>query len=131
MAATVFVASQVTVTPTTGGTTEKSLSFTSSVAPAEIVSGQAVVGNTAFTLDLGDIAAGKGYILWLYAITGNFYFKLGVTSGTPLLTDAQLYVREGEAYPVPVNPNATAMPGVRGISDSATGKLEYLLVGGA
>jgi len=88
-----------------------------------------VVGNTAFNLDLGDIAAGKGYILWLYAITGNFYFKLGATSGTPVATDSHLYLPEGEAYPIPINPNATAMSGVRGVSDSANGKLEYVLVG--
>lgn len=129
MAATAKVATKLTITPTTGNETEVSLSFTAGTPPAEILKNQAVVADSAFTLDLGNIAAGSGYILWLYAITGNFYFKLGATSGDPANTDSHLYIAEGEAYPVPINPNATAMPGIRGISDSSSGKLEYLLVG--
>jgi len=129
MSATVTLATKIKITPTIGSETEVSKSFTSDTVPVEVVKGQPVVGNTAFNLDLGDIAAGKGYILWLYAITGNFYFKLGATSGTPAAIDSHLYLPEGEAYPIPINPNATAMSGVRGVSDSANGKLEYVLVG--
>ncbi len=130
MAATAVIATKIIVTPTTGRATEVGLSFTSATAPAEPVFGQPVLADTAFTLDLGDVAAGSGYILWLYAITGNFYFILGATTGTPDEDNSHLYIPEGEGYPIPLNPDASMMTGVRGISDSATGKLEYLLVGG-
>ena len=130
MAATAVIATKITVTPTTGSETEVSLSFTSGTAPAEAVKGQPVVSNTAFTLDLGDIAAGSGYILWLRAIAGNFYFILGATSGTPDADNSHLYIPEGEAYPIPINPDASMMTGIRGISDEeTTGKLEYVLIG--
>jgi hypothetical protein len=131
MAATAECAFKITITPTTGSVTEEALSFTSNTAPAEVVKGQPVVSNTAFTLDLGDIAAGSGYILWLHAIAGNFYFILGTTSGTPAAANSHLYIPEGQAYPIPINPNATIMTGIRGISDEeTTGKLGYVLVGG-
>jgi hypothetical protein len=131
MAATATIAIKMTVTPTTGNVTEVSRSFTSATAPAEVLWNQAVVGSDAFTLDLGDVAAGAGYLLWLRPIVGNFYFKLnGGASDTPILTDSHLYIKEGEAYVIPINPNATAMARIRGISDTATtGKIEYLLIG--
>jgi hypothetical protein len=130
MAATAVVAVKLTVTPTTGTPTEGALSFTSSVAPYEVSPQRAVVANSAFNIDFGHIAAGSGYLLWVYAITGNFYFKFNSASGDPVLTDSHLYVREGEAYPIPINPNSTAFAnGIRGISDSATGEIEYFIVG--
>ena len=104
-------------------------SFVSGTTPVETVNSRAAVADSAFTLDLGDIAAGAGFILWLRAITGNFYFKLGATSGDPVLTDSHLYIPEGEAYAIPINPNSEAIPGVRGISDSEDGVLEYILIG--
>jgi hypothetical protein len=104
-------------------------SFVSGTTPAETVNSRASVADSAFTLDLGDIAAGSGFLLYLRAITGNFYFKLGETSGTPAAADSHLYIPEGEAYVIPITPNATSMPGVRGISDSSSGELEYMLIG--
>lgn len=103
--------------------------FTLGTTPVEIVRGTPVVGNIAFDLDLGDIAVGSGYFLYLEAITGNFYFILGATSGTPDEDNSHLYIPEGEGYPIPINPDASMMTGIRGISDSATGKLRYILVG--
>ena len=97
--------------------------------PVEVVKGSPVTGTTATTIDLGDIAAGSGYLLYLEAITGNFYIKLGSTSGDPVLTDSHLYLKEGQGYPVPINPNSTAMPGIRYIGDNASSQLFYLLVG--
>lgn len=130
MAATAECAFKLKIVPTTGSETEVSLSFTSGTAPAEVVKGQPVVSNTAFTLNLGDIAAGSGYILWLRAIVGNFYFILGATTGDPDADNSHLYIPEGEAYPIPINPDASMMTGIRGISDEATtGKLGYVLVG--
>ena len=63
--------------------------FTSGTTPTEIVRGKPVIGNTAATLNLGDIAAGSGYILYLEAIIGNLYVKLGVTTGTPAAADSR------------------------------------------
>jgi predicted membrane-bound dolichyl-phosphate-mannose-protein mannosyltransferase len=129
MANTLELATKITITPTAGSATEESLSFTSTVPPVDIVKNQVVVGTTSFSIDFGNIAAGSGFVIWLYAIVGNFYFKLNSASGDPILTDSHLYIREGEAFPVPINPNVTALAnGIRGKSDSATGKLEYLLV---
>lgn len=130
MAATAEIAAKLTVTPTTGTATEGTLSFTSATAPAEVSPNRGVVGTTAFDIDFGHIAAGSGYLLWVYAIVGNFYFKFNSASGDPVLTDSHLYVPEGEAYPIPINPNSTAFAnGIRGISDSATGEIEYFVVG--
>ena len=98
--------------------------------PVEVVKGSPVTGTTGTTLDLGDIAAGSGYFLYLEAITGNFYVKLGATTGDPVATDSHLYIKEGQGYPVPINPNSTAMSGIRFISDDASGQLLYMLVGG-
>jgi hypothetical protein len=105
--------------------------FTSTIVPTEIAGGISTVGTTAGSLDFGDIAAGKAVLLWFRALTGNFYIKLGVTTGTPILTDAHLYVLEGESYPIPINPNATAMPGIRYVGDSASAAFEYRLLGKA
>ena len=98
--------------------------------PVEVVKGSPVTGTAATTIDLGDIAAGSGYLLYLEAITGNFYVKLGSTSGDPVLTDSHLYILEGEGYPIPINPNATAISGIRVIGDDASSQLLYMLVGG-
>lgn len=103
--------------------------FTSTSTPAELAGGVSSVGVTAGSLDFGDIAVGSAVMLWFRALTGNFYLKLGVTTGTPILTDAHLYIKEGESYPIPLNPNSTAMSGIRYVSDSASGKMEYRLVG--
>ena len=97
--------------------------------PVEVVKGSPVTGTTGTTIDLGDIAAGSGYLLYLEAITGNFYVKLGATSGDPISTDSHLYILEGEGYNIPINPNATAMAGVRFIGDDASSQLLYLLIG--
>lgn len=103
--------------------------FTSGTTPAETARGKPILGNTAATLDLGDIAAGSGYLLYIGAITGNVYVKLGATSGTPGATDSHLYIPEGEYYIVPLNPNATAIAGIRVVTDDASGQIEYLLIG--
>ncbi len=130
MAATATVAFKVIVTPTTGRTKEFGLSFTSGTAPAETTPMEASVGNTAFDIDFGHIAAGSAYIFCVYAVTGNFYFKFNSASGDPASTDSHIYIPEGEGYPIPINPNSTAFAnGIRGISDSASGKLEYMLIG--
>jgi len=99
-------------------------------APVGVAKGSPVLGTTGTTLDFGHIAAGSGYLLWLEALVGNFYVKLGSTEGDPVLTDSHLYILEGQGYSIPINPNSTAMPGVRVIGDSATAKLLYVLVGG-
>lgn len=103
--------------------------FTHGTTPAEIVKGCPVTGTTATSLDLGDIAAGSGFCLYLEPLVGNFYVKLGVTTGTPLSTDSHLYVKTGQGYVIPINPNATAIPGIRFVGDSATAQLLYCLVG--
>ena len=103
--------------------------FTSATTPAEVVKGSPVTGTTVTTLDLGDITAGSGFSLYLEALVGNFYIKLGATTGTPSATDSHLYLLQGEHTVLPITPNATAMPGVRFVGSSATAKLLYLLVG--
>ena len=103
--------------------------FTHGTAPAEIVKGCPVTGTTAASLDLGDIAVGSGFCLYMEALVGNFYVKLGATTGTPLSTDSHLYAKTGQGYVIPINPNATAMPGIRFVGDSATAQLLYCLVG--
>ena len=105
--------------------------FTATNVPVEVVKGCPITGTTGTSIDLGDIAAGKGFSLYLEAITGNFYIKLGVTTGDPVLTDSQIYLLEGEHCVIPINPNATAMPGVRFIGDDASSQLLYVLVGKA
>mgnify|MGYP001605672117 CR=1 FL=1 len=88
-----------------------------------------ILGTTAASLDLGNIAAGSGFFLYMEAMVGNFYVKLGATTGDPVATDSHLYIRAGEGYSIPINPNATAMAGIRVIGDSATSVLRYFLVG--
>jgi len=129
MAAEVTVTQIVEVTALAGGDEGRIIKFTHSLTPAETVQGKPIIANTAVTLDLGDIAAGSGFLLYLEALVGNVYVLLGATAGTPLLTTAELYIRQGTGYIIPINPNATAMPGIRLISDSATGQVKYILVG--
>lgn len=129
MAAEATITSGVEVTALAGGDEGRLIKFTSGTTPAETVQGKPIIANTAVTLDLGDIAAGSGYLLYLEALVGNVYVLLGATSGTPLSTTADLYIPEGEGYPIPINPNATAMPGIRLISDDASGQVKYILVG--
>jgi len=129
MAATVEVTQRIEVKDLVGGDEYANHLFTSGTTPAETVQGKPIIANSAVTLDLGDIAAGSGFSLYIEALVGNLYILLGATSGTPLSTTAQLYIAEGEGYTIPINPNATAMPGVRVISDSATGQIKYFLVG--
>ena len=129
MAAELKIVQRMEVTGLAGGDEDVVHLFTSGSTPAETVKGKPIIGNTAVTLDLGDIAAGSGFSLYIEALVGNLYILLGATSGTPLSTTAQLYIAEGEGYVIPINPNATAMTGVRVISDSATGQIKYFLVG--
>lgn len=103
--------------------------FTSASTPAEVVKGTPITGTTATTLDLGDIAAGSGFSLYLEALTGNFYIKLGATTGIPLSTDSHLYIPEGEHTVLSINPDSTAMPGIRFVGDDASSQLLYVLVG--
>ncbi len=129
MAAELKIVSRIEVTGLVGGEEHANHLHTSATTPAETVQGKPIIGNSAVTLDLGDIAAGSGYSLYIEALVGNLYILLGTTSGTPISTTAHLYIAEGEGYPIPINPNATAMPGIRIISDSATGQIKYFLVG--
>jgi len=101
------------------------------VTPTEALEQCPVLGTASATLDLGDIAAGKGFFIYMEAVGGNFYVKLGATTGDPVLTDSHLYIKSGEGYCVPINPNATAMPGIRVKGDDAAAVLRYFLVGGA
>ena len=103
--------------------------FTAGDAPVEVVKHSPITGTTGTTIDLGAIAAGSAISIYMEAITGNFYIKLNSTAGDPVLTDSHIYLLEGQHCIIPLNPNATAMAGIRYISDSATGKLLYLLVG--
>ena len=135
MAATIELATQMTYTPAVGDVVVSALSFTAA-APTESVKSQFAADTTTyatgFTLDLGNIAVGSGYILWLHPIVGDFYFILGTTTGTPSATNSHLHIKEGEAYAIPINPNATMMLGVRGIAagtNASTARLEYHLIG--
>ncbi len=129
MAAELKIVSRIEVTGLAGGEEHRDHLQISGTTPTETVQGKPIIANTAVTLNLGDIAAGSGYALYIEALVGNCYVLLGATSGTPTLTTAELYIPEGEGYVIPINPNATAMPGVRIISDSATGQIKYFLVG--
>lgn len=129
MAAEVNILQGIELTGLGGGEDRRFNRFTSGTTPAEIVTGTPVIGNTAATLDLGDIAAGSGFLLYIEAITGNLYVKLGATSGTPAAADSHLYIPEGEGYTIPITPNATSISGIRIVSDSATGKIKYMLLG--
>jgi hypothetical protein len=129
VAAECKVTQRIEVTDLAGGDEHANTLFTSGTTPAETVRGKPIIADSAVTLDLGDIAAGSGFALYIEALVGNLYILLGATSGTPLSTTAELYIPEGEGYVIPINPNATAMPGIRVISDSATGQIKYFLVG--
>jgi len=129
MAAEVSITQVIEVNSLTGGDEHIVHKFTHTTVPTELVSGRPIIANTAVTLDLGDIAAGAGFLLYVEALVGNVYVLLNATAGTPILTTAELYILEGEGYTIPINPNATAMAGVRLISDSATGQIKYMLIG--
>ena len=129
MAAEVSITQIMEVTALAGGDEFINHKFTSGTTPTETVQGKPIIANTAVTLDLGDIAAGAGYLLYVEALVGNVYVLLNATAGTPLLTTAELYIKQGDGFIIPINPNATAMAGVRLISDSATGQIKYFLVG--
>lgn len=129
MAAEVTIGQSIEITALAGGDESRVIKFTSGTTPAETVQGKPIISNSAVTLDLGDIAAGSGYLLYLEALVGNVYVKLGATSGTPVNTDSHLYILEGEGYTIPINPNATAVAGIQLVSDSATGQVKYILIG--
>jgi len=127
--AQVDISQTIEILDLAGGDEHRIHKFTSSTTPAETVQGKPVISNSAVTLDLGDVAAGKGFLLYIEALVGNLYVKLGVTEGTPVSTDSHLYIPEGEGYTIPINPNATAMAGVRIISDDSDGQIKYIIVG--
>jgi len=129
MAAELTISNWIEITGLAGGEENRITKFTSDTTPAETVQGTPIIADSAVTLDLGNIAAGSGYCLYLEALTGNLYVKLGATTGTPTATDSHLYIQEGEGYPIPINPNATAMPGIRIVSDDSDGQIKYILVG--
>jgi len=103
--------------------------FTSVTVPANTTGDIVTCGLTAGSLNFGNVTAGDAVLLWFRALIGNFYLKLGATTGTPLSTDSHLYVLEGESYPIPLNPNATAIAGIRYVGDDASATFEYKLVG--
>ena len=130
MSAEVTITQTIEVMGLAGGDEFVNHLFTSGTAPVETVTGRPVVSNAAVTLDLGDIAAGSGYLLYVEALVGNVYILLGATAGIPENTTSELYIPAGEGYIIPINPNSTAIPGVRLISDQATtGKFKYMLIG--
>jgi len=129
MAAEASVTQIIEVTGLSGGDENRAHKFASALTPAETVQGKPIIANSAVTLDLGDVAAGKGFLLYVEALAGNVYVKLGATTGTPTSTDSHLYIPEGEGYIIPINPNATAMPGIRLISDGSDGQIKYFLIG--
>jgi len=129
MAAELTINSLFQVSGLYSGKEIKPARFTSATTPAELVKGCPVTGTTETSLDLGDVAAGSGFSLYLEALTGNFYIKLGATTGIPIATDSHLYLEEGGHVALPINPNATAMPGIRFVGDDASSQLLYILVG--
>ena len=129
MAAECELSTTVEITGLAGGDECRVHKFTTDDTPAETVQGKPIIGNSAVSLDLGDIAAGSGFCLYIEALVGNLYITLGSTDATPSNTTSQLYIPEGEGYPIPINPNATAMPGVRILSDDASGQIKYILIG--
>lgn len=129
MAAELDISQIIEVTGLGGGDESNIIKFTSDTAPAETVSGKPIIADSAVTLDLGDIAAGSGFCLYLEALVGNLYVTLSSTSATPAANASHLYIPEGEGYVIPINPNATAMPGIRILSDDASGRISYKLIG--
>lgn len=129
MAAELNISSVLEITGLYTGNESLISKYTAGTAPNEITKQSPVTGTTATLLDLGSIAVGAAFSLYLEALVGNFYIKLGSASGTPLLTDSQIYLLLGQHTVIPINPNAVAMPGIMYVGDSATAKLLYLLVG--
>ena len=129
MAAELKITSTLEITGLYTGNESLTKTFTAGDAPAEVVKHCPITGTVGTSVDLGAIAAGAGISIYMEAITGNFYIKLGATAGDPVATDSHVYLLAGQHCIIPLNPNATAMAGIRYISDSATGKLLYLLVG--
>jgi len=129
MAAEAVVTVTLEVNSLTGGDEWVTHKFTSDTTPAETLLQKPIIANTSVTLDLGNIAAGSGYLLYLESLVGNTYVLLNATTGDPTSTTAELYIKEGEGFVLPLNPNATAMAGIRLLSDSATGQVKYFLVG--
>jgi len=103
--------------------------YTTENTPNEITKQSPVTGTTATLLEMGSIAAGSAFSLYLEALIGNFYIKLNSTAGTPLSTDSQIYLLEGQHTVIPINPDATAMAGVMYVGDEAGAQLLYVLVG--
>lgn len=178
MAATLDIYQMLEIIGLGGGNESKATKFTKGVTPAEIVSGRPIIGNTAYILDLGDIAIGSGFCLYLESIVGSLYVTLGLSTwadatnyvvgnivtysdteyvcivahlseasgGTheepdtntidwiasttnPAANLSHLYISEGEGYIIPINYNATAMPGIRILSNNANGQISYKLIG--
>lgn len=178
MAATLDIFQMLEIIGLSGGNESKAIKFTKGQTPAEITSGRPIIGETAYNLDLGDIAAGKGFCLYLEALVGSLYVTLGITDwatatdyivgslvvygGTnyvcivahtsdvtgapfeapdtnttdwvasatsPAANSSHLYISEGEGYIIPLNFNATAMPGIRILSNNASGQISYKLIG--
>ena len=130
MAAEVTISQALEITSLAGGDEFVNHKFTSGTTPVETVQGKPIIADSAVTLDFGDIAAGSGYLLYVEALVGNVYILFnGAADATPILTTAELYIKAGEGYILPINPNATAMARIRLISDSATGQIKYFLVG--
>lgn len=129
MAAIVDISQTIEIRDLAGGDEWRIHKFTSASTPAETIQGKPIIANSAVTLDLGDIAAGSGFLLYIEALVGNLYVLLGATDGTPGAANSELYIPEGEGYVIPINPNATAMPGIRLLSDDASGQIKYILVG--
>ena len=129
MAAEVTITQALEITSLVGGDEFVNHKFVSGTTPVETVQGKPIIGTTETNLDLGNIAAGSGYILYLEALVGNIYVLLNATTGTPAAANADLYIKVGEGFIIPINPNASAMTGVRILSDSATGQIKYFLIG--
>jgi hypothetical protein len=131
MAATLDIYQMLEVIGLSGGNESKAIKFTKGQTPAEITSGRPIIGDTAYDLDLGDIAAGSGFCLYLEALVGSLYVTLGWvnTDPDPSATTSHLYISQGEGYIIPLNFNSTAMPGIGILSNNASGQISYKLIG--
>lgn len=129
MAATLAIKQNIKITGLGGGDDERNYGFTDSNVPTEVVQGKPIIGNSAISLDLGNIAAGSACCLYLEAISGNVYVTLGSADATPSATLSHLYLLAGTACILPLNPNATAMPGVRLLGSATSAQIQYILVG--
>ncbi len=101
---------------------------TSATTPEEKIKLYSVLGASAETLKLGDIAAGDGFLLYMKAVSGNFYIDLGSTSSTPSSSTSTIYIVEGNSALVPINPDSSAMPGIRVKGSVSGASLEYAIV---